>query len=235
MKFPRFTQLLPIGPTPSLSPDLYYPYPTQSPPFDMSFSIPNQYFAYGSNLWIEQMEKRCPHSILLGLGRLRGWHWIINERQYANVVKITMDDPLPLGSEPEVWGSVWQLSEDDFDRLDEFEGASTGCYKRSVVEVDFWIRDDSSQMLLNRERKGGQKGVQPRQMDAWLYFDPWRVNSSTPQYEYIHRMNSGILDAVSLGMPESYVNNVMRQYIPDMKIDPDIQTYDEVPSSDGCT
>ncbi|KAK8043608.1 Cholestenol Delta-isomerase [Apiospora rasikravindrae] len=50
------------------------------------------YFAYGSNLAFTQMRKRCPTAYPIGLGHLRGWTWIINERGFANIVK---DDPAP--------------------------------------------------------------------------------------------------------------------------------------------
>ncbi|KAL1648495.1 hypothetical protein SLS58_002250 [Diplodia intermedia] len=55
------------------------------------------YFAYGSNLWLDQMHRRCPSSVYLGVGRLHGsnssntgWRWIINERGYANVVEVEL-------------------------------------------------------------------------------------------------------------------------------------------------
>jgi len=31
------------------------------------------YFAYGSNLWLDQMERRCPESKFIGIGLLDDW------------------------------------------------------------------------------------------------------------------------------------------------------------------
>jgi len=31
------------------------------------------YFGYGSNIWIDQMNRRCPDNKYIGLGLLRGW------------------------------------------------------------------------------------------------------------------------------------------------------------------
>ena len=31
------------------------------------------YFGYGSNIWIEQMDRRCPDNKYIGLGVLRDW------------------------------------------------------------------------------------------------------------------------------------------------------------------
>ncbi|KAH9006286.1 hypothetical protein EDB86DRAFT_3097965 [Lactarius hatsudake] len=49
------------------------------------------YFGYGSNLWIDQMNRRCPDNKYIGLGVLREWCWIINQRGYANVVPSSGD------------------------------------------------------------------------------------------------------------------------------------------------
>jgi gamma-glutamylcyclotransferase (GGCT)/AIG2-like uncharacterized protein YtfP len=232
MKLPRFAQLLPpLGLTPSLSSDQHYSDPYYSDPISslainppMNSPTLDLYFAYGSNLWIEQMRERCPKSVLYGLGRLRGWHWIINDRQYANVVKITPNDPLPRNSVPEVWGTVWELTQENLAALDEFEGVSTGCYTRRKVVIDFWDKVDSSSMPIDRDgERGPLEGVPPYQIETWLYYDPWRTNSSIPHDEYISRMNSGLLDAISLGMPTSYVDRVIRPYIPEVKTDQDVK------------
>ena len=31
------------------------------------------YFAYGSNLWLDQMSRRCPESKFIGIGFLNEW------------------------------------------------------------------------------------------------------------------------------------------------------------------
>lgn len=34
---------------------------------------PTLYFGYGSNLWIDQMNRRCPDNKYIGVGVLREW------------------------------------------------------------------------------------------------------------------------------------------------------------------
>jgi hypothetical protein len=46
-----------------------------------------RYFAYGSNMWDQQMKERCPESHKLGTARLAGYRWIISARGYANVLR----------------------------------------------------------------------------------------------------------------------------------------------------
>ena len=57
----------------------------------MSKTSETMYFAYGSNLSISQMDKRCPDNISLDIGRLNGYRWIISSRGYANVIESEND------------------------------------------------------------------------------------------------------------------------------------------------
>lgn len=84
------------------------------------------YLAYGSNMWEEQMNKRCPDHLYFGHGILKGYRWIITTRGYANIVKSDAD---------EVHGVVYKVSEEDELRLDEHEGVSEGLYFKEVVPV----------------------------------------------------------------------------------------------------
>ncbi|KAK7962676.1 uncharacterized protein PG986_003501 [Apiospora aurea] len=68
------------------------------------------YFAYGSNLSCSQMKTRCPTADPVGLGHLRGWTWIINERGFANIVK---DEPAAAPSSPSVTAAATNSDEDD--------------------------------------------------------------------------------------------------------------------------
>jgi gamma-glutamylcyclotransferase len=85
-----------------------------------------QYFAYGSNLWRDQMYQRCPDHTLVGAGCLTGYRWIITSRGYASIVKSPQD---------QVLGLVYQLSEADEQELDRFEGVQQGSYYKQLVTV----------------------------------------------------------------------------------------------------
>lgn len=84
------------------------------------------HFAYGSNMWSAQMEKRCPQSRKVGVARLLGPRWIISARGYANVVKSTKD---------EVEGVLFEISATDEVSLDNYEGVSSGCYHKTELPV----------------------------------------------------------------------------------------------------
>jgi gamma-glutamylcyclotransferase (GGCT)/AIG2-like uncharacterized protein YtfP len=85
------------------------------------------YFAYGSNLWQQQMISRCPEHGKIGTGCLMGWRWIITARGYASIV---------VDKGGYVLGTVYELTESDVRNLDLFEGVEEGDYRKEMLLVD---------------------------------------------------------------------------------------------------
>jgi gamma-glutamylcyclotransferase (GGCT)/AIG2-like uncharacterized protein YtfP len=85
------------------------------------------YFAYGSNLWREQMSDRCPGHREVGTGVLYGYRWIITTRGYASIVASKTDVVL---------GKVYTLSPEDEERLDRYEGVQQGAYCKEMLSVE---------------------------------------------------------------------------------------------------
>ena len=133
------------------------------------------YFAYGSNLWRRQMAARCPEHLEIGAGRLDGWRWIITTRGYASIVK----------SEPDyVLGTVYELSLDDEQNLDRFEGVALGDYRKEMLAVT----------------------VDGRELSCLVYID-LVVEEGKPKTEYVDRINNGARDA---SLPDEYVSRYLR-------------------------
>ena len=86
------------------------------------------YFAYGSNLQLKQMAKRCPDSQYQGRARLHNFRWQINDRGFANIIP----DPNTF-----VEGLCYLLSAEDEMRLDRSEGVPTA-YQKKWTEVEFF-------------------------------------------------------------------------------------------------
>ena len=84
------------------------------------------YFAYGSNMNLDQMAMRCPGARMLGLFRKPGWRYIINQRGYVTA----LDDPNAV-----TLGCLWELTEEHWAALDRYEGVSGGFYRRVDCEV----------------------------------------------------------------------------------------------------
>ncbi|KAI0853433.1 hypothetical protein F5Y00DRAFT_270616 [Daldinia vernicosa] len=165
------------------------------------------YFAYGSNLSSVQMRERCPRSTPIGLAYLSGWTWIINERGYANIV----EDRTKAGG---IYGIIYRLHPDDEEWLDMNEGVPWA-YERRFIEVDGLATTSAA------KGKGEGKGELTDQekasekIQALAYIDFHRIRPSHPKTEYIYRMNNGIEEAmVRWGLPEQYVDSVIRPSIP---------------------
>jgi gamma-glutamylcyclotransferase len=166
------------------------------------------YFGYGSNLWLQQMAVRCPGSTFVGIARLRNYRWMINERGSAN--------PVPLDASADfederthVWGMVYTLTESDEARLDRNEGVPLN-HTKEVHDIEFWPTDTE-----NVDKKV-DISVAPEKKQILLYIDRKRTKDDKPREEYIYRMNMGIVDALKAGIPSSYVEKVMRKFIPEM-------------------
>ncbi|PSK38156.1 hypothetical protein B9Z65_1347 [Elsinoe australis] len=161
------------------------------------------YFGYGSNLWKKQMRMRCPDSKYLGVARLNDYKWIINDRGYANVVQVSKE--IDATDVEYSYGLVYCLSKSDEDKLDLNEGVPIA-YQKEHLQVDFW------------ESKGGKAvhiSEEPEKVKMLVYIDRNRTAPDDPKHEYIYRMNQGIKDAVAAGVPQRYIDKVLRKFIPD--------------------
>jgi gamma-glutamylcyclotransferase len=172
------------------------------------------YFAYGSNLSTLQMLRRCPSSVPVGLGYLAGWRWIINERGYANIVRVEDSHGSGKGKEARkeeegVYGLLYLLPSDDEESLDRFEGVPWA-YKKYTIEV-VRITDergkeippaleaDPSSTSPTMATEGGLQHIK-----TLVYVDE-RTTEGVPWEEYVTRMEAGIMEAVEdWGMSEEY-------------------------------
>ena len=109
-----------------------------------------------------------------------------------------------------VWGLVYSLSENDERKLDRNEGVPVA-YTKELLSVNFWPITTST---------GKPDTSSPAQRVKMLvYIDRRRTQPDSPKREYVYRMNMGIADAVEEDMPEGYVREVMREFIPESDAD----------------
>jgi gamma-glutamylcyclotransferase (GGCT)/AIG2-like uncharacterized protein YtfP len=80
------------------------------------------YFAYGANLNLRGMKRRCPKAEPVTVAKLKGYR--LEFRTYATIVA----DP-----KAEVLGALYRLTPQCFRALDEYEGPE---YKKITVTVD---------------------------------------------------------------------------------------------------
>ena len=73
--------------------------------------------------------------------------------------------------------------------------------------VDFWAsKDGNSPIDVTKEGE---------QCTMLVYIDRNRTTDHKPKDEYVYRMNRGIEDGLKAGIPKDYVDQVMRQFIPE--------------------
>jgi len=158
------------------------------------------YFAYGSNLWLHQMGKRCPESRFVGIARLDDWKFIINQRGYATIVQSKNDY---------VWAIAYNLTADDEATLDINERVPFS-YVKKYLQVTLWekdITDDAGSPI----PLGSSEG---RTVSCLVYVDDRRTTEGPPKEEYIYRVGMGIEDAVARGVPVDYFEKYVRPFIP---------------------
>ncbi|MGH7826424.1 MAG: gamma-glutamylcyclotransferase family protein [Candidatus Binatia bacterium] len=123
------------------------------------------YYAYGSNMNWEQMQRRCPSSRFVCVARLPGYRFVIarhSRLRKCGTANIFVED------ECEVWGIVYDVNDTDLCVLDGFEDG----YRREKVRV--YAMDD---------------GCNP--IEALVYIAPTEGETPLPNPEYKRLMLEG--------------------------------------------
>ena len=139
-----------------------------------------KYFAYGSNLDLPQMKRRCPSSKLISKGSLSGYRLTFNRFSsgWGGGVADVIREP---GSK--VWGLIFEISVTDLERLDRYEGYNkdqTSLYERWKAVID---------------TPDGQV------CDVWVYTVVEKQKFVPPTSEYLQIIKDA---AVKWNFPKSY-------------------------------
>lgn len=110
----------------------------------------NYYIAYGSNLNVQQMARRCPTATPVGTGVLEGWR--LEFRGSGSGAYLTIV-PFEGGRVPV---GIWRISEADEKALDRYEGFPHFYqkYKIKVEMEDLWsprLRSVTALVYIMRE------------------------------------------------------------------------------------
>jgi len=82
------------------------------------------YAAYGSNLNIAQMKRRCRDAVIVGKVFMPGWRLVF--RRVADIER-AHGASVPLG--------IWSISMRDREALDRYEGVAMGLYRREYIRL----------------------------------------------------------------------------------------------------
>lgn len=105
------------------------------------------YFAYGSNMNVDQMADRCPGATVIGVGVLRDHRFVINRRGVATVVRSAGD---------EVHGVLWRVGAEHRETLDRLEGHhEDGRYDRLTMVVEVRGETVECELYVDPDSAGG--------------------------------------------------------------------------------
>jgi hypothetical protein len=151
------------------------------------------YFAFGSNLDPDQMKVRCPGHRVVGMAALRDHKLVfpIFSNSWNGGVA-----SLQLSHGNDVWGVVYDLTEDDLRSLDGYEGyhgpGAQNLYEREPLWVELVRPED---------------GSVPRRVKAFAYLARVAANPSPPSPAY---MDAVIKGAIAHGLSDEYVAALRR-------------------------
>jgi hypothetical protein len=181
------------------------------------------YLAYGSNLQYQLMKQVCPGAQVVGIARLRHWHWQINAKGFANIVEApaapyspgTARWLGPLGGDlredkDRVYGVVYRLERDDEAALEKEMGAEGRGYNKELQTAEFWGRwqDDDGTWKPADLRNGRIQRVR-----VVVYADRKETTNGKPNPQYLQKLNAGIRDAIAEGVPKGYFEEYVRPFL----------------------
>lgn len=140
------------------------------------------YFAYGSNMNLAQMKKRCSSPKVLGIARLPGYK--VEFYGYSGIWDGGQESVVP-DLQSEVWGVLYELQFFDCEQLDVYQDVrfdGTGPYFHYPVEV------------IDKERAT---------FDAMIYKKNILQDAVPPSIEYLQFIVQG---AMEQGLPLEYIN-----------------------------
>jgi gamma-glutamylcyclotransferase (GGCT)/AIG2-like uncharacterized protein YtfP len=135
------------------------------------------YFAYGSNLDVDQLRMRAPEARVVGMGLLRDYQLTFPLRSQTWGGGAAGVTHLHGGM---VWGALYELSESDLAALDAYEGWKGpgdhhNLYERDLATVELTRPDD---------------GSVPRRVRAYTYFAR-TLNPTPPSRRYLDTVLKG--------------------------------------------
>ena len=188
------------------------------------------------------MHSRCPSSDYVGVGLLRGWNWLINERGYANIVPTTLahstatplreDASLPYA---ESGGSIFAVADENpvTTAVDDY-GTTDPNNEQLVYGLIYVLTPRDEKLLEDHEGVpwAYTKHEVPvtlwdadkvtdgngRSVRAIVYIDTLRTKPGTISAEYVSRMRRGVQEAGAQGVPRKWMKETFGKWF-DTEID----------------
>jgi len=106
-----------------------------------------RYFAYGSNMSVALMRRKCRAAEPIGPARLDGWRFIVMGDGYASIV------PAAGGT---VHGVLWRITPRDLAALNAYENIDSGLYVRRLLPIRCGTRCEAALAYVSPNRAEGR-------------------------------------------------------------------------------
>jgi hypothetical protein len=120
------------------------------------------------------------------------------------------NDDRPREDNDRVYGLIYRLEREDEEKLDAYEDVPES-YEKQYVWVEFWGKREGADGL-------GQpvdvKRTKSQRIKVLVYVDKKCTTSSKPTGTYRYKVNVGIRDALAEGIPQSYIDQYIRPFVP---------------------
>ena len=152
------------------------------------------YFAFGSNLCSERLQKSIPDlknpDSLFGLGKVEG-----RRLHFARVSKTWKGGSATMKPDENsfVWGALWKVTTDDIKALDIQEGVHNGIYCRVRSPEDITVVD-----------------INGKTVNCFTYLMNDKFEESLPSPHYLHVIRSG---ASQINLPKSYQDEILSKIL----------------------
>lgn len=159
------------------------------------------YLAYGSNLDMERMGRRCPYAVPIGTTEIGGYRLLFKESHTGYYATIEQD------ANESVPAAVWMLSEFDELLLDKYEGCPRYYYRK--------------QFLLPVRSLEGKRMKKKRSCTAYILHEERKLGC--PSREYFSLLYDGYadwnfpLDTLIRGLSSSIGKADAEQYLKEFK------------------
>lgn len=171
--------------------------------FELISRTPSKfYLAYGSNLDMERMGRRCPYAVPVGVTEIYGYRLLFKKSKTGSYATIEQD------ANESVPAVVWKLSEYDELLLDRYEGVPRYYYKKQF-QLPVW------NMNGNRMKK-------PKTCMAYVMHEERQLGC--PDFEYFDLLRGGYsdwkfpLDTLKRGLAASIGRTEAIRYLKKLRI-----------------
>jgi hypothetical protein len=106
------------------------------------------------------------------------------------------------------YGAVWAISDDEAKRVAELEKVGQ-CYTKEEAFIEYWSAPSDAGPISVLKR--------PRRVKVTFHVDRTHTEDGPTGkcgMEYGYRMNQAVIDALAHGIPQGYVDNCIRPFLP---------------------